>query len=81
MVSLSRSVHAGDYVCGYQEMARLARIEYADQTRQDRELHDRLMAERAEERYRKHYSECAGVLGDMLDFAAKVTEYRELTNK
>ena len=62
-------------------MARLARLSYEEQTKRDREQHDKIMGERAEERYRKHYSMCAEILGDMLDFSSKVTEYRELTNR
>ena len=62
-------------------MARLAKLDYEEQTRRDRELHDKIMAERAEERYRKHYSECADILGDVLDFSSKICEYRELTNR
>ena len=62
-------------------MARLARLEYIAQTKQDRELHDKIATERKEARYRKHYNICQEVLCDIVDFAAKVGEYRELTDK
>lgn len=62
-------------------MARLAKKEYEDQTRKDKELHDRIAAERAEEKYRKHYEMSQGVVDQIIDFSCKVAEYRELTNK
>ena len=64
-----------------QKMAQLAKLEYQEQTKKDLELHSRIMAERAQEKYAKHYSECAGILSDILDFSTKVAEYRELTNQ
>lgn len=64
-----------------QEMARLAKLEYEEQTRKDKELHDKIAAERAEAKYRKHYEICQDVVGQILDFSGKVAEYRELTNK
>ncbi|XP_013409132.1 sperm flagellar protein 2 isoform X2 [Lingula anatina] len=63
------------------EMARLAKLEYIEQTRADRELHDKIMAERAEARYRKHYEMCSEVLSQVVDFSTKIGEYRELTNR
>ncbi len=62
-------------------MARLARLEYIEQTQKDQELHNQIMAQRAEERYHKHYQQCGEVLGDILDFSTKIAEYRELTNR
>ncbi|XP_060552949.1 sperm flagellar protein 2-like isoform X2 [Ruditapes philippinarum] len=64
-----------------QEMARLSKQEYEEQTRKDKELHDKIAAERAEAKYRKHYEMCQGVVDQIVDFTCKVTEYRELTNK
>lgn len=63
------------------EMARLAKQEYEEQTRKDKELHDKIAAERAEAKYRKHYEMCQGVIDQIVDFTCKVAEYRELTNK
>ncbi|XP_053393746.1 sperm flagellar protein 2-like isoform X2 [Mercenaria mercenaria] len=64
-----------------QEMARLAKQEYEEQTKKDKALHDKIAAERAEAKYRKHYEMCQGVVDQIVDFTCKVTEYRELTNK
>jgi hypothetical protein len=55
--------------------------EYAEQTRKDQELHDQIAAERAENRYIKHYNMCNEVVNQICDFSCKVAEYRELTNK
>ena len=62
-------------------MVRLAKLEYIEQTQKDQELHHRIMAEKAQARYRKHYDMCGNVLSDVVDFSTKVAEYRELTNK
>lgn len=62
-------------------MAQLAKLEYQEQTNRDQELHNQIMAQRAEERYHKHYDMCGEVLGDLVDFSTKVAEYRELTNR
>lgn len=63
------------------EMARLAKLEYIEQTKRDQELHDKIAAQRAEERYQKHYNMCTEELLSMVDFSTKVGEYRQLTNK
>jgi len=39
------------------------------------------MAERAKDRYTKHYNMCGEILGDIVDFSTKIGEYRELTDK
>ncbi|XP_052777050.1 sperm flagellar protein 2-like isoform X2 [Mya arenaria] len=62
------------------EMARLAKQEYEEQTQMDKELHDKIAAERAEAKYRRHYEMCQGVVDQIVDFSGKVAEYRELTN-
>lgn len=62
-------------------MARLAELEYAEQKKRDKELHDRLLAEHSNERYQRHYNMCAEILGAMVDFSSKVGEYRVLTNR
>nr|XP_022317151.1 sperm flagellar protein 2-like isoform X9 [Crassostrea virginica] len=61
------------------EMARLAKLEYEEQTKKDQELHDKIAAERAEARYTKHYESCNEVVNQLVDFTCKVAEYRELT--
>ena len=64
-----------------QELARLAKLEYIEQTKRDKELHDRIAKERTEAKYRKHYNTCYDILNDVVDFTCKVGKYRELTGK
>lgn len=62
-------------------MAALHKMEYAEQIQADQELHDKIAAERAEEKYKNHYNMCAEIVDSITDFGCKVAEYRELTNK
>ena len=62
-------------------MARLAKLEYAEQTMKDLDLHADIAAQRAMAKYEKHYGICADVLDSMVDFSCKVAEYRELTEE
>lgn len=62
-------------------MARLAKIEYEEQMRHDQDLHDRMMAERAQKKYAKHYDFCYDAVSDIVDLVTKIGEYRELTNQ
>ena len=64
-----------------QEMTRLAKLEYAEQTQRDRELHEQLVAEQERAQYQKHYDMCMQTLNHIVDFSCKVAEYRELTAK
>lgn len=59
----------------------MAKLEYIEQTKNDLDLHNKIMAERAEQRYKKHYDMSSDILSDIVDFSTKVAEYRELTNK
>ncbi|KAI8510088.1 hypothetical protein Bbelb_125160 [Branchiostoma belcheri] len=61
------------------ELAQLAKLEYIEQTKAEQELHDRIAAERAEQRYRRHYDMCMEVTLQIVDYATKFGEYRELT--
>ena len=61
-------------------MTRLARLEYIEQTKKDKEYNDLVAAEKAEARYKKHYEICYDVASAIIDFACKEAEYRELTN-
>ena len=45
-----------------QEMCRQAKIDFAEETRMVKELHDTLMAARAEAKYIKHYNICSEVI-------------------
>lgn len=57
---------------GVQELARLAKLDYIEQTKRDEELHSQIAAERAEARYKKHYELCSDVLLEIADVACKV---------
>ncbi|XP_067838179.1 sperm flagellar protein 2 [Heptranchias perlo] len=60
-------------------LARQEKLEHVEKTQQQREVHERIMAERAEERFRKHYTLCWEVVDHIVDLATKVGEYRQLT--
>ncbi|XP_062310029.1 sperm flagellar protein 2 [Osmerus eperlanus] len=60
-------------------LARQAVLDYAEENRREIELHDRMAAQRAESRYRKHFVICQEVLQQVVDLATKVGEYRLLT--
>jgi len=62
-------------------MCRQAKEDYAEELEREREVHARIMNEKAQKRYRRHYEMCRGVLDLILDFACKIAEYRELTEK
>lgn len=61
------------------ELARLHREEYKEQIKLEQERHSTIAAQRAEERYRRHYDSCSEIVGQIVDFACKVAEYRQLT--
>ncbi|XP_071954486.1 sperm flagellar protein 2-like isoform X2 [Antedon mediterranea] len=63
------------------ELARLAKLEYVDKTKKDKELHEKIMKERAEAKYHKHYNICMQILLGIVDFSSNIAEYRELTEK
>ncbi|PVD23583.1 hypothetical protein C0Q70_16855 [Pomacea canaliculata] len=63
------------------EMARLQKEEYKEQIHYEMERHAAIAAQRAEDRYHRHYDFCFEVVGHIVDFACKVAEYRELTAK
>ncbi|NXD93121.1 SPEF2 protein, partial [Chaetorhynchus papuensis] len=46
----------------------------------EREHHKKIAAERAQARYKKHYSICWEMIDQIIDLSAKVGEYRQLTN-
>lgn len=58
----------------------MAKLDYLDQARKDKELHDLIAADRAEAKYKKHYELCYDVMLQIFDFSYKVAEYRELTD-
>lgn len=62
-------------------MARLARIEYAEQVKKDKILHDIIQADKAEAKHRENIEFCTILTRQLIDFALKIGEYRQLTEK
>ncbi|XP_066568296.1 sperm flagellar protein 2 [Amia ocellicauda] len=60
-------------------LAKQAEIDHMEEIRKEIERHDKLAAERAEARYRKHHGFCLEVLSQVVDLATRAGEYRELT--
>ena len=58
----------------------MAKYEYLEQTKKDKEFHDLIAADRAEAKYKKHYELCSEVVNQIFEFSCKVAEYRELTD-
>ncbi|KAM4808360.1 sperm flagellar protein 2 [Rhinophrynus dorsalis] len=58
-----------------------AKLECEEQIRKVKELHDRIAAERADARYKKHYMMCQEIMNQIVDVVTKTGEYRELTNR
>ena len=44
-----------------QKYAELARLEYQEELKREKEIHQRILNERAERKYQKHYSMCKDV--------------------
>ncbi|XP_066936728.1 sperm flagellar protein 2-like isoform X2 [Clytia hemisphaerica] len=63
------------------EYCRLARLEYEEEVRKNKEIHNAIAAERARKKYEKHFAICKEILLDIVDFSCKVGEYREITEK
>ncbi|XP_074138783.1 sperm flagellar protein 2 isoform X4 [Sminthopsis crassicaudata] len=61
-------------------LAKQAKLEYEEQAQKEIEIHERIAAERAQARYKKHYSMCTEILDDIIDLSTKVAEYRNLTH-
>ncbi|KAI5774597.1 SPEF2 [Gulo gulo luscus] len=61
-------------------LARQAKIDFEEQAIREREIHEQIAVERAQARYRKHYTICAVILDQILDLSTKVADYRMLTN-
>ncbi|XP_078485176.1 sperm flagellar protein 2-like [Ciona intestinalis] len=60
---------------------KLAKEEYEEEIQRELELHQRIRSQHAHEKYRQHYNFCQEVLNAITDFACKIAEYRELTDK
>ncbi|XP_041884442.1 sperm flagellar protein 2 isoform X9 [Corvus kubaryi] len=61
-------------------LAKQENIYNEEQIIREREHHKKIAAERAQARYKKHYSICWEMIDQVIDLSAKVGEYRQLTN-
>ncbi|NWW28573.1 SPEF2 protein, partial [Falcunculus frontatus] len=61
-------------------LAKQENIYNEEQIIREREHHKKIAAERAQARYKKHYSMCWEMIDQIIDLSAKVAEYRQLTN-
>ncbi|XP_030669824.1 sperm flagellar protein 2 [Nomascus leucogenys] len=61
-------------------LAKQAKIDFEEQFLKEKRLHDQIAVERAQARYKKHYSICAEILDQIVDLSTKVADYRMLTN-
>ncbi|XP_010131446.1 PREDICTED: sperm flagellar protein 2, partial [Buceros rhinoceros silvestris] len=61
-------------------LAKQEKIDYEEQIIKERERHKKIAVERAQARYKKHYSLCWEVIDQIIDLSTKVGEYRLLTN-
>jgi hypothetical protein len=62
-------------------LARLAKLEYAEQIRHDKALHDIMQAARAEAKHGENIKFCETIAWQFVDFALKIAEYRQLTER
>ncbi|XP_021234980.1 sperm flagellar protein 2 isoform X4 [Numida meleagris] len=61
-------------------LARQEKIDCEEQIVKERERHEETAIERAQARYKKHYSVCWEVIDQIVDLSTKIGEYRVLTN-
>ncbi|NWX45935.1 SPEF2 protein, partial [Steatornis caripensis] len=61
-------------------LAKQEKIDYEEQIIKERQRHEKIAVERAQARYKKHYSLCWEVMDQIIDLSTKVGEYRILTN-
>ncbi|XP_040512458.1 sperm flagellar protein 2 isoform X5 [Gallus gallus] len=61
-------------------LAKQEKIDYEEQSVKERERHEKIAIERAQARYKKHYSACWEVIDQIVDLSTKIGEYRVLTN-
>lgn len=80
MSCLLHSFHLSDRGL-VQALAQQAKLEGAEEIRKELEFCNRIAAERAQSRYKKHFTSCKDILEQILDLATKVGEYRLLTGK
>ncbi|KAM6391698.1 sperm flagellar protein 2 [Rhynochetos jubatus] len=61
-------------------LAKQEKIDHEEQIIRERERHEKIAIERAQARYKKHYSICWEVINQVIDLSTKVGEYRLMTN-
>ncbi|XP_010022421.1 PREDICTED: sperm flagellar protein 2-like, partial [Nestor notabilis] len=61
-------------------LAKQEKIDYEEQIIKEREHHEKIAAERAQARYKKHYSVCWEVVNQIIDLSTQIGEYRLLTD-
>ncbi|KAM3611956.1 uncharacterized protein V6R79_026395 [Siganus canaliculatus] len=60
-------------------LAQQSKLERAEEIKKELECLNRIAAERAQCKYKKHFASCKGILEQIVDLATKVGEYRHLT--
>uniref|UniRef100_A0A8D2MPR3 Sperm flagellar 2 n=1 Tax=Zonotrichia albicollis TaxID=44394 RepID=A0A8D2MPR3_ZONAL len=61
-------------------LAKQVTIDNEEKITRERKYHEKIAAERAQARYKKHYSMCWEMIDQVIDISTKVGEYRQLTN-
>ncbi|KAM5264848.1 sperm flagellar protein 2-like [Ctenodactylus gundi] len=61
-------------------LAKQAKIEFQEQIFREKEIREQIAVERAQARYKKHYTICEEILDQIIDLSTKVADYRMLTN-
>ncbi|XP_066425668.1 sperm flagellar protein 2 [Molothrus aeneus] len=61
-------------------LAKQETIDNEEQITRERKYHEKIAAERAQARYKKHYSMVWEMIDQIIDISTKVGEYRQLTN-
>ncbi len=64
-----------------QALAQQAKLERAEEIRQELEYCNRVAAERSQRKHKKHFASCRDILEQIVDLATKIGEYRLLTGK
>ncbi|XP_047197228.1 sperm flagellar protein 2 [Hippoglossus stenolepis] len=61
------------------DLAQQAKLDHAEEIKKELEFLDRIAAERAQSRYKKHFRGCKDILEQIVDLVTKVGEYRLIT--
>lgn len=64
-----------------QALAQQVKLERAEEIKKELEICKKISAERAQNKYKKHFAICKDIVEQMIDFATKVGEYHQLTEK